>query len=380
MVTHPRFSLNTGLLLFTCKSGKHAALFWERLDMTLVRLVGLVLWLSPLVSLACTSFYWKGPEGSFLGKSYDWHHDRGLLVVNKRHVKKTGFTVRPWESGPQWISKFGSLTFNQYGREFPNGGINEEGLTIEVLWLNASQYEGFDFRPVLNQLTWVQYQLDNFALVSEVIEALPRYRLSPIQGKIHYFLCDKTSNCAVVEWLNGKPVVHSGIEMNPKAITNNSYEESKTEFERVNRLREMLYLNTSIDESSLSRFVRVASLIKMDAPSLETSFSVLESVSMAGLTTWNIVYNLETREVFYRTAANPEVRSLNLKSFNFDCSSPTLMLDIHQGRESVDQQFVPFDYQRNYEVLANSLSDIQFSWVLAPLLNRYPTSTYCVDP
>ena len=348
--------------------------------MALVRLFGLLVLISPLVSLACTSFYWQGSQGSFFGKSYDWHHDRALVLVNKRNIKKTGFTVRPWETGPQWVSRYGSLTFNQYGREFPNGGMNEEGLTIEVLWLNSSEYEGFDFRPVLNQLTWVQYQLDNFSLVSEVIEALPKFRMSPIQGKIHYFVCDQTSNCAVIEWLHGKPVVHSGIDMDPKVITNNSYEESKSELQRTERLRNMLYVNAEMDESSLSRFVRVASLLKMETPSVESSFSVLSSVSMANLTTWNIVYNLQTKEVFYRTKRNPEIRSLNLNSFDFDCSSPTLMLDIHNGRESMDQQFVPFSYEKNYEVVTNSLSDIQFSWVLAPLLNRYPQTTSCVNP
>jgi penicillin V acylase-like amidase (Ntn superfamily) len=118
----------------------------------------------------------------------------------------------------------------------------------------------------------------------------------------------------------------------------------------------------------------------METPSLESSFSILDSVSMANLTTWNIVYKLETREVFYRTKRNPEIRSLNLNSFDFDCSSPTLMLDIHNGRESVDPQFVPFSYERNYETVTDSLSDIRFSWVLAPLLNQYPKSTYCMKP
>jgi choloylglycine hydrolase len=26
-----------------------------------------------------------------------------------------------------WTSRYGSITFNQYGREFPSGGINEKG-------------------------------------------------------------------------------------------------------------------------------------------------------------------------------------------------------------------------------------------------------------
>ncbi|MFM8269840.1 MAG: linear amide C-N hydrolase [Pseudomonadota bacterium] len=339
--------------------------------MALARLVVLFVWLSPLVSVACTSFYWKSAEGSFLGKSYDWHHENALLITNKRHVKKTGFTMSPWEAGPQWVSKYGSLTFNQYGREFPNGGMNEEGLVVEVLWLSSSEYEGFDFRPVLNQLTWVQYQLDNFALVSEVIEALPKYRMSPIQGKIHYFLCDKTSNCAVVEWLHGKPVVHSGLDMEPKAITNSSYQESQSELQRINHPH---------DESSLSRFVRVASLLKMETPSLEHSFNLLESVAMTNLTTWNIVYNLDSKEIFYRTKSNPNLRSVKMSSFNYDCGTSPLMLNINEGKDSVDDRFSPFDYQHNYDLVTDGLNDVNFAWVLAPLLNRYPKTTYCINP
>lgn len=338
------------------------------------------LWFLPIASFACTSFYWKSNEGSFFGKSYDWHHDKALLVTNKRGVKKTGFTIKPWETGPQWVSRYGSLTFNQYGREFPNGGMNEAGLVVEVLWLSTSQYEGFDFRPVLNQLTWVQYQLDNFELVSEVIDALPLYRLSPIQGKIHYFLCDKTSNCAVIEWLNGKPVVHAGIDMNPKAITNSSYEESLAELKRNERLAEMLYLNAPMDQSSLSRFVRLASLLKMETPSLDRSFSLLSSVAMTNLTTWNIVYDMDNKEIFYRTKLNPERRSVRVDSFDFGCSTPPLMLGIHEGKDSVDQNFVPFDYQVNYDVVTDGLSDVSFSWILGPWLNSYPKSTACVNP
>ena len=157
----------------------------------------LVLWLlitQSITALSCSAFLWESEEGSFLGKSYDWHHDNAFLMTNLKGVKKTGFTIKPWEAGPEWVSKFGSVTFNQYGREFPNGGMNEAGLVVEVLWLNESQYEPLDRRPVLNQLTWVQYQLDNFASIGEVVEGLSQYRMSPIQGKIHYFLCDQTSN------------------------------------------------------------------------------------------------------------------------------------------------------------------------------------------
>jgi penicillin V acylase-like amidase (Ntn superfamily) len=31
------------------------------------------------------------------------------------------------------------VTFNQYGRNFPSGGMNEAGLVIELMWLEGSR-------------------------------------------------------------------------------------------------------------------------------------------------------------------------------------------------------------------------------------------------
>ena len=56
--------------------------------------------------------------------------------MNRRGLKKTAFSTN---SGLQWVSRFGSLTFNQFGFEFPNGGINEAGLVIEHMMMDGSQ-------------------------------------------------------------------------------------------------------------------------------------------------------------------------------------------------------------------------------------------------
>ncbi len=61
----------------------------------------------------------------------------GMLFINKRGVFKTG---RTWSelinkdganpSSLDWISRYGSVTVNCFGRDFPDGGINEAGLFI----------------------------------------------------------------------------------------------------------------------------------------------------------------------------------------------------------------------------------------------------------
>jgi len=73
-------------------------------------------------SRACTTFCYQDGGALVFGKNYDWNVEDGLVVVNKRGVVKTAMIER----GPAtWTSKYGSVTFNQYGREFPSGGINE---------------------------------------------------------------------------------------------------------------------------------------------------------------------------------------------------------------------------------------------------------------
>ena len=329
------------------------------------------------LSQACTAFYWKDSQSSYFGKNYDWHHQNAYLITNKKFVWKKGFTIRPWEKGPKWVSKYGSITFNQYGREFPNGGMNEEGLAAEVLWLDSTQYEKADSRPVLNQLNWVQYQLDNFATVAEVIAALPKYRLSPIEGKIHYFICDRTSNCAVIEWLKGKSVVHSGNALSPKAITNHSYAESLAALPENQLTMKVNQPIEGLDSTSLPRFIKISSLLKTEMPSLLKSFELLNEVKMEKLTTWNIVYDQENFEIWYRTKANSELRKVNLKAFDYKCTSPVLMLDIHEGRGDTTHLFTLYDSNKNHELLKDSLGDIKFSTFLIPFLSGYPDKTQC---
>jgi penicillin V acylase-like amidase (Ntn superfamily) len=83
----------------------------------------------------------------------------------------------PLEKAAEWVSRYGSVTFNQYGREMPNGGINEAGLVVETLMLprarNPAPTTG---RAVI--VAWVQYQLDNSGTVAEVIASDANVRIS----------------------------------------------------------------------------------------------------------------------------------------------------------------------------------------------------------
>lgn len=89
------------------------------------------------------------------GRNYDWPVEVGLVLVNKRDMHKTALLINGGQAA-KWTARYGSLTFNQFGRDLPNGGINEAGLVIEVLWLNDTGYAAADARPALNALAWIQ--------------------------------------------------------------------------------------------------------------------------------------------------------------------------------------------------------------------------------
>src|SRR3990167_4903964 len=149
-----------------------------------------------LSSRACTTFFFASGSRGCVGKALDWHQAHGMVLVNKRHVFKTALSFEESPRPAQWISKYGSVTFNQYGREFPYGGMNEAGLIVEIMMLPQTHYPVPDHRPTINELQWIQYQLDQFETVHEVISGAAQLRVSPVYAKVHYMLCDRFKECA----------------------------------------------------------------------------------------------------------------------------------------------------------------------------------------
>jgi choloylglycine hydrolase len=102
----------------------------------------------------------------------------GLVFINKRDVFKTG---RSWselinkdQSNPStaaWISRYGSVTFNTFGKDLPDGGMNEAGIYIWEMGLSNSEvvYPKDASLPNLNQMHWMQYILDTAATLDEAL-------------------------------------------------------------------------------------------------------------------------------------------------------------------------------------------------------------------
>lgn len=165
-----------------------------------------------------------GSRPCHFAKNYDWNIGYGLILINKRGVAKKSASGQP-ENRASWMSRYDSLTFNQYGREFPSGGINEAGLAVELMWLDDAEYPADPRIPSFGTLEWIQYQLDQHATVKDVVASASRVCIAS-EVKLHYLVADRSGNTASIEFLNGKLVSNSGKTMPFRVLTNDPYERS----------------------------------------------------------------------------------------------------------------------------------------------------------
>src|SRR6476661_8567911 len=149
------------------------------------------------ITLACTTFVIDKDGHIIFGRNYDWISGAGIVHTNQRGLFKT--SLKGNDGGTiSWVSKFGSITFNQYGKEFPTGGMNENGLVVELMWLDGARYPEKDARPALGVLQWIQYQLDNAATTEEVISSDALLRIESKSVPLHYLVADASGTVASI--------------------------------------------------------------------------------------------------------------------------------------------------------------------------------------
>jgi choloylglycine hydrolase len=347
------------------------------MKMRVAAAIVLALALAPAPPRACTTFCFEQDGALVFGKNYDWGVDDGLVIVNKRGVAKRSVTEN---STLEWTSRHGSVTFNQYGREFPNGGINEKGLVLELMWLDETEYPAPDARGALPTLQWIQYQLDNAATVDEVLASDGRVRIQGNVAKIHFLVADAGGNVAAVEFLDGKLVVHRGDDLPYRALTNDCYAHSVEYARSFNRAAHEL------STSSLDRFAVAALAAEAGPPKgatpVDAAFEVLARVAQGEYTQWSIVYDIAAMRVYFRTRAHPEVRWIDVTKLDFDCASPVRVLDLDAPLAGdVTGRFADYSYDANRRLVGASYAQTEFLRdVPAAALDelaRYPDATRC---
>ena len=327
---------------------------------------------------ACTVIRFDCNGHLIVARNHDWPFGEGWLLVNPRGLKKKAITpLRP----AVWTSRYGSVSLTQFGRGIPFAGMNERGLTVDLLQLQDAEFPSSNSfqHDAVDVIQWVQYQLDTSATVEDVIASLKTVWPTPLLAgieKVHYFVTDASGAVAIIEFLKGKPVVHRGPHSENCALANTVHQIARS----------------NLKSNPRSRYGRAVSAINDAMPTDETylpldqGFDALREVANPGLTQWNLVYEPQQHRLNFETTHHPVSRWLDLDDLDFDPGSPVQILSLQEGAGGDASANLRNITQADHAAIVNSGFDQYMPagigrFVLKQLLTGYPnTIKWNVDP
>ncbi|MEM8865776.1 MAG: linear amide C-N hydrolase, partial [Planctomycetota bacterium] len=314
----------------------------------------------PRTGDACTSFCLSQDGAVMVGNNDDWFSVSAYLVVNKRGVTKQAFV--PTEDPPlRWTSKYGSVTVDYNAIGIPSAGMNEAGLVIDELFPGALniEYEPKDERPEIDEVLWIQYQLDTCATVEEVLQTRDSVRIVPYYWHSHYFVCDRTGAAAAIGFAQGKMVVHRLPPASVQCLANRPYPRDLAALQNADTDNATPHK----PGSSPARFQAAAErtgqaeLSQIQKPHHEYAFDVLKAASThATAISW--VYDPVGQKIHYQTNRDGKRRSVDLTQFDYRSETPMLVVDVnHEQAGDITSAFEPYRPEVNQKLVWQTIKD-----------------------
>ena len=297
--------------------------------------------LSTSIAEACTRIVFHGDNNrNITARSMDWKSDIGTnLWILPKGIARNG------EAGDQsikWTSKYGSVVATGYDIATTDG-VNEAGLNANLLWLVESDYPNIEAnseKPTMALSLWAQYMLDNFATVEEAVTFLQTEPFIIITAEVpgekrlatlHLSLSDKTGDSAIVEYIDGKQVIHH--DRRYQVMTNSPIFEKQL---ALNEYWQSIGGTTMLPGTNRAadRFARASFYINAipkdgsDKDIFAGVFSVIRNVSVPyGLNTeeepnisstrWRTVVDHQNELYFFESAVSPNIFWIDLKEVDF---------------------------------------------------------------
>jgi penicillin V acylase-like amidase (Ntn superfamily) len=313
---------------------------------------------STLPAFACTRAVYLGDNGDVItARSMDWKVDvLTNLWIFPRGMQRSG------QAGPNslhWTSKYGSVIATGY-EVSTTDGMNEKGLVANILWLVESHYPKYDAsKPGVAISLWAQYVLDNFATVQEAVDALAAEPFTIVTAGVpgeerlatlHLSMSDATGDSAIVEYIDGKQVIHHGRQY--QVMTNSPTFDQQLALETYWRQVGGTVFLPGTNRAS-DRFARASFYInaipKSEDPviALASVFSVIRNVSVPfGINTpnepnisstrWRTVSDHKRLLYFFESALTPNAFWVDLKQVDFSHETGKVMkLDLGPDQRNV---------------------------------------------
>ena len=286
----------------------------------------------------CTRIKYESGSGSCItGRGMDWNDPNAptdLWVFPRGMERDGGIGATPIK----WTSKYGSVVASFYGAASADG-MNEKGLVGNVLYLAEADYgDPESGKPTLSIGAWVQYILDNFATVAEAVATLKEEPFTIVAPKlpngraaaVHTALSDPSCDSAILEYVDGKLVIHHGPEC---AVMTNSlvYDQQNA----INTYWELIGGNRMLPGTinAADRYVRASYFLSSSPKYKEADmavasvFSQMRSISVPlgmadpdhpniSATIWRTVADHDARRYYFESTLRPSVIWVDIEKVN----------------------------------------------------------------
>ena len=299
--------------------------------------------------LACTSFVLEDGDDLYFVHSLNQGSMPavdGAAYLNPRGAWKDGYSFAALfdpedDSGPGlvWRSTYGSVTFSPLGKEMPDGGLNEAGLFIWEMGFDT-EYPVDGTVPTLFQMQWMQYQLDNFATVDEVLANLDRVILDGWGW--HYFVADTQGGTAIIDFPDGRPEIFTGPTL-PIPLCGNAYYPKVMQWlgETEGFGGDLPYRQ---EFSEIPRFITGAKRLQEYGGEDPVAYAFETLQAMSVNVRWSVVFDVTRGTAHFNTNLDAGIRSFAFGPEDYAAGRPVMMLDIDTpGPGDVKDLFVPHE-------------------------------------
>jgi penicillin V acylase-like amidase (Ntn superfamily) len=307
---------------------------------------------APRLADACTRVLWNSNELAVLvGRTMDWPESTDpILTMLPRGMSRDGGRAGPQvvvaDNPARWTSKYASLVTTIYGIGTADG-LNERGLGAHMLYLQATDFGPRDAsKPGLQAGLWAQYALDNAATVTEALALLDHVQVVKIatrghEANVHLALEDSSGDSAIIEYIDGKPVVHHGREF--RIMTNDpTYDQQLALLRKEDFSKPSSDMPLPGNVNPRDRFQRAAYYMallpkpKDEREAVASVFAIARNVSVPfgapyesfGIynTEYRTVMNLTDKRYYFELTTSPNVIWADLLKMNLKASASVMVL------------------------------------------------------
>ncbi len=308
----------------------------------------LIFLLSLSNAFSCSIFKGELDSKPIVAKNFDWSTGVGEIIIRPRNALKVSL-----ETKEKWISKYGSVTFSQFGPDLPIGGINDHGLIVEALVVSQKMYKSNSNKTLLNEAEWIQYQLDRYRTIDEVINNINKFIVKPHYINSHYFVCDQSGECIVVEFINSIATIYKDSTLPYSFLTNTPY------LYAINNLD-----NTNADFSASAASLKRFSIFENQNFSFQEKKSIyinLDKVKIASYTKWQYFYDLDELKINFKYLPNKNTLNIDLKDLSFNCENDIKAISFHQNHKDFSNLKIDLASRLKHEKVSENIKQILLS-------------------